>query len=150
MSAAYLGCRPDHPGRGLFTGAVLSTAIRAAGLVKTVHDPAPGGGIDLTSVPLVPAASLAFTPAELEERIRVYAARAARRLPLFREGRPDPARPGAVVCGACGRPSPNGPRCDKFGWRTRANPRHGCVRETYCPECFAQWGWGDLDLEEAS
>lgn len=31
-----------------------------------------------------------------------------------------------------------------IGWRCRTLRKVGCrIREVYCPDCFARWGWGD-------
>jgi len=111
------------------------------GLSREIPDPPPGG-IEVTSVPLAPAAHEVFSPEEMAERIEKLAALYAHVPDL-----------GDVVCWACGRLAPR-----NSGWSARANGwvsrqlgyiGFPGIRELYCPECFKRWGWPDCPAEAA-
>lgn len=45
-------------------------------------------------------------------------------------------------CWACGVRCPRRTHVRKIGWMQRAfRVVNGYERETYCPDCFAEWGW---------
>jgi hypothetical protein len=58
----------------------------------------PAGGINLSSVPLTPAASEVFTPDELEERLQVYRQRLLSCLPFFSNMPRSSERPACTGC----------------------------------------------------
>lgn len=88
-------------------------------------------------MPRFPAPRDVFTPEELAARLAWHAERVARERP------PELVRP---LCDACGMQAP----CGNAGLRNtrwmvrRVWPKN---RETYCPECFAQWGWPEPQTE---
>lgn len=47
---------------------------------------------------------------------------------------------GWPTCWACGRTC-NVKHLKRDGWQVR--PFLSRVKEVYCPDCFARWGWGD-------
>jgi hypothetical protein len=83
--------------------------------------------------PLVPRACDAFTPEELDARIAALAAYHAERRP------PPPTRPRCDCCGLAGKP---GDWMKLNGWRRRKIDAFRRVDEVYCPDCFAEHGWG--------
>lgn len=47
-------------------------------------------------------------------------------------------------CWACGTRCPRRTWLDRVGWVQRpVRLAGGTFRETYCPACFARWGWPD-------
>lgn len=79
-------------------------------------------------------------------RMNAYAARAAARLPLDRDGPAAVDPPGRVLCWCCGTAAPGTSFLRKWGWRTRyISCDAGVVCcEAYCPGCHAAWGWPPL------
>lgn len=56
----------------------------------------------------------------------------------------EPPMDTAPRCWACDKPCPSGTRFDVSEWASRTHRhRGGKMTETYCPECFGRWGWGD-------
>lgn len=55
-------------------------------------------------------------------------------------------------CWACGRVCPRRYQINRAGWVWRVIPDLGGTdqRETYCPECFAKWGWPSPQTEAAT
>lgn len=106
--------------------------------LKRERTPPPPGGIDFAHAPAYPAANEVFTPEELAARIEKLAALHA-----------DAPDVGAIVCWACGRLAPlnSGYSAHCQGWVSRTLDYLGwpTLKELYCPECFARWGWPDLD-----
>lgn len=46
------------------------------------------------------------------------------------------------VCWACGIPAPKQNHLVTEGWHSRWERIEGQpMKETYCPDCFAEWGW---------
>jgi hypothetical protein len=91
------------------------------------------GGLILATVPKFPAAQDVFTAAEMDSRIEAHSARLAN-APLC--GR---------VCWCCSKPKPRNIGIRVIGWvsrEIRITPAVVAV-ETYCPECFSEWGWPD-------
>ena len=89
---------------------------------------------------VVPSAS---APGHLE-RLARYTERAGRRLPLFEDGQPEPEQT-VPECWGCGVLAPSATWVVKHGWASRP-VTSGIDRskfETYCPACFAEWGWPD-------
>lgn len=111
------------------SGRLLGFGESAAG-----HSP----GVVLETTPLVPAAADVFTPEELAARLDYYAERAARRVPLDRDGPPAPPDEPGAVCAGCGTPSPNGNRVGigRSCWWVLV-PKTGDV---YCPVCATDLG----------
>jgi hypothetical protein len=92
--------------------------------------------------------SEAMPAAELEDRIARYTERAAQCRPLFEGGEPvvEPDRFTTLTCGACGLVVR---RKGNVSGRVRTGARWKCrllksnaVQVTYCPDCYARWGWG--------
>ena len=106
--------------------------------------PVPVDAVDVASVVsvVVPSAS---APGH-SERLARYAERAERRLPLFEDGPPVPDD-GPTECWGCGVKPGRATWLEKIGWASRpataASIFDGTKKETYCPDCFAEWGWPD-------
>lgn len=68
------------------------------------------------------------------ERIEKYTERAAKRLPLFEDGPPEPPqkRGDVAVCCGCGAEAT---RSQRAGWQVR-RLRSTAMNEAYCPTCF--------------
>lgn len=117
----------------------------------------PSAEQEIASTPLAPLAQAVFTPAELDARLAALARHHAAAMAAA-------AEPSGVVCMACGTVSPPGamsrgrPRAEgpiprhrrppkikvtRQRWHSRPLPTHHNEHETYCPECFAIWGWFD-------
>ncbi len=105
-------------------------------VIPDVND-LPRGGVRLNTTKLTPAASDAFSEAELAARLAAIAARVEREEPKTARRR--------TACWLCGDVSPAGNMIGAVGWHSRACPRHSSVCEVYCKACFEEWGWGDAD-----
>lgn len=94
------------------------------------HSPTPAGML-LDLVPLTPAAHDAFSPEELDARIARHAARHA------------DAPVCGCVCWCCGKRTTRTAGFHLMGWVSRKvwYSRRCALREVYCGECFAEWGW---------
>lgn len=106
--------------------------------------------LNIATTPIFAAAEDVFTPAELEARVSLMVhrfaigrliftgekdreARAARRPPRGKERNPE--------CWACGCRAPQQSCNNAAGWRVRHADLGGDTRETYCGDCFREWGW---------
>ena len=77
-----------------------------------------------------PPANEAFSKAEMERRIEKLTAKYAT------------AAPCGLVCWCCGVDAPRPSHVSAVGWAVRTVMLSGGnARETYCPQCFAEWGW---------
>lgn len=97
--------------------------------VADFPDPPPGG-IRFRRVRV--RANKALSPAELEDRLVLYARRAARcSSPRY-----------SVECWACGKQAPVRTAVARFGWVARVVEVAGSVEyERYCDRCITVWGW---------
>lgn len=100
---------------------------------RTGTDDPPPGGILFEFRPAFPAAHEAFTPAELEARIRLIR---QKKMVNFR-------RHEGVRCWACPRRCSNGRKAVARGWKCRPMPLNESVDEVLCPACWKKWGWLD-------
>lgn len=91
----------------------------------------PPGGILFELVRLSVPANEAFTPAELETRLRRIRARLPKRAFEVDD----------VRCVGCGKTAKNGRWATARGWQTRS--LSGCrnVKLVQCPDCVRKWGW---------
>lgn len=108
--------------------------VSAALIPERIDDPPPGG-IALTMTARCPMAHDVFTPDELEERLQAISDR------IDLENTNQPAT--TIECMACGKSAPNNLVGRDAGWAVRrlVTPGFGAISETYCPECYARWGW---------
>lgn len=117
--------------------------------------PAQAGPIDAPLIPFVRPAARVFSAEELAARLDRYAARAEARLPLFADGaaEPEPVTFGTgraagkpvlrfAECYACGARVP-AQSSRLLGWHCRMLAGGQGETESYCPECFALFAWGD-------
>lgn len=99
----------------------------------------------IASTPRLPSARESFTDAELAARIKRYASRASRGLPLFGKGARERRSAGNrnyPQCWACGAFAETSLPESVAGWSTR-DCRVGATNavECYCVTCMDRWGW---------
>lgn len=148
------GClaRLDPPGRWRVVGLRCDAAAadRYAGrhgFVRHVRPkPAADGPVRL-KVALEPPARRRYGRCivkadDTAERVELYRRRIEAGLGVFE---PPAGDEGLTRCWCCGTTPPKRSHVAKYGWAARWLVLYATIqaRETYCPDCFARFGWPD-------